>query len=191
MVATWKPPAHLQELDRLRAELAETKQTLATVTLFLDQVQNFSEVVSKARAELKDLTNRRSILKDELSELNEEIRSCQNLIDSSNDAMLSVIEPGPAKFLPLFDRMEPADVVAHGEGAEQWREKPVSVLRLSPMASTALIEAGVVFVGQLQDLILAGPADSWWKSTPGLTDAMAAAIADKLNAFAMKGGRRE
>ena len=183
-----KPKPSLQEIERLQAELETTRQNLASVNLFLEKVQNFSEVVSDARTTMKDLVTKRNTIKEELAEINDEIKSVQNLIDSSNDAMLSVLEPGPSKFMPLFDHMEKADPKTHGKNADQWREKPISVLRLSPAASSALIEHDIVFIGQLQDLILADP-DGWSNDIPGLTDAMAAAIADKLTDFVKRGGR--
>ena len=190
MVATVAAKSNAKQIEELQAELLETKAALGAVEGFLYRVQSFSEVVSEARKTMRELVARRTVLKDELAELSEEIRSCQNLIDSSNFAMLSIIEPGPEKFLPLFDTMEKADPKIHGRNAETWREQPVSVLRLSPAAATALIEAGVVFIGQLQDLVIAGPPDAWWKSINGVTEAAAAAIADKLSDFVSKGGKR-
>lgn len=180
-------PGGIQELERVQAELEATKANLDQVNLFLEKIQNFSEVVTHAKDSLRDLFQRRSTLKDELTEINTEIRSLENLIDSSNDAMISVLEPGPAEFLPLFDKMEKANPKTHGRNAQLWRERPISVLRLSPIASQALIDAGVVFIGQLQDRVLEDP-DQWWESIEGLDEVKAAAIADKLNDFVSKGG---
>ena len=55
-------------------------------------------------------------------------------------------------------------------------------LRLSLVATRALTDSDVMFVGQLQDRMLAAPAE-WWKKFQGLTDASAAAIADQLAEF--------
>jgi hypothetical protein len=158
------------------------------VQAFFVEIEKFSDIVHKAKHGLKGLLAQESELKDELSEVRAEIRSTKNLIESSNDGILQILEPGPAEFMPLFDRMEKATPEKHGKNATKWRERPVSVLRLSPLASSALIDADILFVGQLQDIILADP-DEWWSETNGLTDAIAAAIADKLNDFIKKGGK--
>ena len=101
--------------------------------------------------------------------------------------MLALLEPGRIKFMPLFDQMEKASPTKHGTNAGKWRELPLSVLRLSPVSTSVLYEAAILFIGQLQDLILADP-DDWWTEIEGLTAPIAAAIADKLAAFAKKGG---
>ena len=186
---TTKPKKVLSEVESLRNKLDAAELELQRVSVFFSEVEKFSDLVVKARTDLKRLNLEEAELKNELSELRAEIRSVENLIDSSNDGMLAILLPGPSEFMPLFDRMEKAEPKKHGKNAGNWREKPISVLRLSPLASNALIEADIVFIGQLQDLILADP-DDWWTETANLTDAVAAAIADKLNDFISKGGKQ-
>lgn len=175
------------EVQRLAVELQNAKEELTVVHRFLEKVQTFSDVVTEAKSQLAGLRLREHELKEELSEVRSDIRSIADLIASSNDGMLALIEPGPVEFMPLFDRMEAANPETHGPNAEQWREKPVAVLRLSPAASNLLTEADIVFIGQLQDRILENP-EEWWQDVEGLTEPLAAAIADKLADFSSKGG---
>jgi len=83
--------------------------------------------------------------------------------------------------------MAKAEPKKHGTNAAKWRELPLSELKLSPMSTSLLYEAEILFIGQLQDKILAEP-ETWWEFIPGLTASIAAAIADKLSDFAKKGG---
>lgn len=182
-----KLPASDAEIQRLKSDLDTTRKQLAVVTRFLDRLQTFSDVVCQAKQELRRLESQKSELENELRDVKESIRSVRELISSSNDSVLAVIEPGPAEFMPLFDRMEKAQPEKHGANASKWREKPIALLRLSPTASACLIEAEILFIGQLQDRILDAPTD-WWEHIPGLTAPIAAAIADKLTDFAGKGG---
>lgn len=174
-------------MEELRRQLDQAKAELTQVHKFFDRLQTFSNIVNTAKQQIGVLKTSEHKLKEQLSEVRSEIRSIENLIDSSNDGMLAVLEPGPSEFLPLFDTMEKADPDTHGVNAVDWREKPISVLRLSPVASNSLIEAGIVFIGQLQDRIIEDP-DDWWQGIDGLNEVIAAAIADKLADFVSKGG---
>lgn len=175
------------QVQRLETELEDARQQLGVLTSFLDRLQTFSDVVTEAKNELRKLRAIETEMSTELSELRKKIRSISELVSATNDGMLAVIEPGPSEFMPLFDKMQKADTKKHGKNAAQWREQPISVLRLSPTASAFLIEAEILFIGQLQDVILDDP-ETWWEFVPGLTAPIAAAIADKLNDFAGKGG---
>jgi hypothetical protein len=77
----------------------------------------------------------------------------------------------------------------HGESSGQWRKDPIATLRLSPIAHQSLIEADILFVGQLQDRVLEN-SDRWHEEIDGITGAMAAAIVDKLNDFIFNDGGR-
>ncbi len=174
-------------VDKLQTELDEARQQLGAMTSFLSEVQKFSDIVTEAKSQLKDAREQEAQLKDELTEVRSHITDLKSMIDGTNNGMLAVLEPGPQKFMPLFDRMEPADTKLHGKNAQQWRELPLSKLRLSPVATNSLIEADILFIGQLQDRILEN--DEWWKDVDGITEPIAAAIADKLTDFVTKGGK--
>ena len=173
--------------DRLASDLAEARKELAMVHRFLEKIQTFSNIVGTAKEQLKQLQRREHDVKDMLAEIREQIKSTKDLISSSSNGMLAIIEPGPVKFMPLFDRMEKADPKTHGTNAAKWREQPLTVLKLSPATTDLLYESEILFVGQLQDAILEDPAE-WWMFIEGLTAPIAAAIADKLADFANKGG---
>ena len=189
--ATAKPkipkPGTRTGTDDIVDQLADARAELATVNRFLEKIQTFSDVVSDAKATLKALKEEEREVAERLQELRDGIKSIKERIDSASDGMLALIEPGPVKFMPLFDRMEKASPTKHGTNAGKWRERPLSDLRLSPASTSVLYESEILFIGQLQDLILSDPA-AWWKAIEGLTASIAAAIADTLSDFAKKGG---
>ena len=171
----------------LLEQLEQAKAELATVNRFLERVQTFSNVVGDSKAELSKLRQKEREDSEALSELRERIKMLKQSIESASDGMIALIEPGPLKFMPLFDQMEKASPKKHGTNAAKWRELPLSELRLSPMSTTAFYEADILFIGQLQDRILNDP-ENWWETINGLTAPIAAAIADKLADFSKKGG---
>lgn len=171
---------------RLQTALDCALEELKVVHAFLSKVQTHSDVVTEAKRQRSELKESEFQLKEQLQEVRSDIRAVEQIIESSNDGMLAIIEPGPAEFMPLFDRMEKADPKTHGVNSKEWREKPISLLRLSPVASGLLIKCDILFIGQLQDRILDSP--EWWKEIGGLTEPIAAAIGDKLSDFVSKGG---
>lgn len=175
------------ETSSLLEQLEQARAELATVNRFLDKVQTFSNVVGDAKAELSKLRQKEREDAESLSELRERIKMLKQSIESASDGMIALIEPGPLKFMPLFDQMEKASPKKHGTNAAKWRELPLSELRLSPVSTSMLYEADILFIGQLQDRILNDP-ENWWETIDGMTAPIAAAIADKLSDFAKKGG---
>lgn len=173
--------------NSLVEQLEQARTELATVNRFLEKVQTFSNVVGDAKAELHKLKQREREDAESLAELREQIKSLKQSIESASDGMIALIEPGPMKFMPLFDQMEKASTKKHGTNAAKWRELPLSELRLSPAATSILYEADILFIGQLQDRVLDN-SEGWWNEIKGLTAPIAAAIADKLADFAKKGG---
>lgn len=168
-------------------QLAAARAELATVNRFLEKVQQFSNVVGDAKSELKELQDEEREVAEKLAELRDRIKQLKQSIDCASDGMLALIEPGPVKFMPLFDQMEKASPTKHGTNAAKWRELPLTSLKLSPVSTSLLYEAEILFIGQLQDRIMDDP-EKWWEFIPGLTAPVAAAIADKLADFAKKGG---
>lgn len=116
-----------------------------------------------------------------------EAQKQKDQIETASNGILAILEPGPMEFMPLFDQMEKPSVSKHGQDAAKWRKDPITVLKLSPMSTAMLYEKELFFIGQLQDVILADP-ENWWEQVDGLTKPLAAAIADKLQAFVDNGG---
>lgn len=168
-------------------QLIDAKAELATVHRFLEKVQSFSGVISKAKRDLVDLKAEEEELASKLKVVREEIREAKGQIESASDGILAILEPGPVVFMPLFDRMEKAVPQKHGPNSSKWREQPISVLKLSPLSTSMLYEAEILFIGQLQDKVMEAP-NEWWEYIPGLTQPIAAAISDKLADFVAKGG---
>lgn len=168
-------------------QLEEAKTRLETMERFLERVQSFSDVMADAKSRLADMMMEEQSAEQELRAIRGKIRDLKEEISAASDGMLKILEPGPVKFMPLFDRMEKASTQKHGQNASKWREQPLSVLRLSPSSTTILYDAEILFVGQLQDRVLADP-ESWWFEVDGLSEAVVAAIVDKLNDFVARGG---
>lgn len=180
-------PSDQRAATQMATELQNVKAELELVNRFLGKIQTFSDIVGEAKTKLNERRKDEAEIRQELNECRDDIKSLQELIEASNNGIISLIEPGPDKFMPLFDKMEKASPTKHGTNAGKWRERPISILKLSPTATNLLYEAEILFIGQLQDCILKDPA-AWWEAIMGLTEPIAAAIADKLNAFAKKGG---
>lgn len=168
-------------------QLAAAQQELAVMQRFLEKVQTFSDVRIDAKKDLGKLKDEESKLERKLKDVRLRIRMTEDQLATAADGMVAMLEPGPVKFMPLFDRMEKANAQKHGPNASDWREKPVVALRLSPTAMQVLTSAEVLFIGQLQDRILSDPGE-WWQKIEGMTQPMAAAVADKLADFVKKGG---
>lgn len=135
-------------------QLAAARAELATVNRFLEKIQTFSNVVGDAKSELKELQEEEREVAEKLAELRDRIKQLKQSIDCASDGMLALIEPGPMKFMPLFDQMEKASPTKHGTNAAKWRELPLSTLKLSPVSTSLLYEADILFIGQLQDRII-------------------------------------
>lgn len=168
-------------------QLEDAKAELATCRRFLDKVQTFSDIVSERKSELEELREEEAKYSRKLKDVRDRIRECEDHIHSASDGMLAILEPGPVKFMPLFDKMEKASVQKHGPNSVKWRELPISTLRLSPTSTSLLYQAEVLFIGQLQDRIMNDP-NEWWTKIEGLTPPIAAAISDKLHDWVAKGG---
>lgn len=182
-----KPDSATQTGRSFEEQLEAAKAELATVNRFLEKVTQFSDLVGEAKTTLKRLQAEERESAEKLADLRDQIRAIKDTINIASDGMIQLIEPGPLKFMPLFDAMEKASPKKHGTNAAKWRELPLSELRLSPISTSLLYEAEILFIGQLQDRILSDP-ETWWESIEGLTAPIAAAVADKLSDFAKKGG---
>lgn len=165
------------ELDSDSAvRLQRYEQFFTRVQSFLDQVdqceqriEEATEAVDKAKLTLDAAKNVQSVATSER--------------DAAKHALYRLMRPaGKGDALPLFDRMEPADEEVHGVGSTKWREEPLSALRLSMSSVLALTAMDVIFVGQLQDRVMAKPGE-WWLEFPGLSAGAAAAVVDRLNDF--------
>lgn len=170
---------------------AELRSQVERYEIFFKELESFIGFVRDDRIDLEKAVAREAKAKEAYTAARDEVKALRASITGAKDALFRLVEPGVDKFLPLFDRMEPADPALHGEGAEEWRRDPISALRLSPIATQILIDADIVCVGQLQDVIMADGQD--WADAEkfdGLTDAVAAAIVDKLNDYIFRSGDR-
>lgn len=177
---------------KTRSKQPDVDQLLATIERYEEkfgEIDSFLHFVRNQRDELHTKTLKMHEAKEVYEAVRAEVKELQDSISGAKDSLFRMLEPGVMEFLPLFDRMEPADPDKHGENAEQWRRDPISALRLSSQATTLLIDHDIVVVGQLQDRVLDSP-EEWWERIGGLTAAVAAAILDKLNDFIYRDGGR-
>ena len=168
---------------------AKLRSELERYEAFFSEIEGFIGFVRTEREQLEEAIAEEAAAKERYTSAKARTRALRDSIAGAKDSLYQMIEPGPAKMLPLFDRMEPADPEKHGDHASEWRKDPIAALRLSPLATKALIDSDIVAIGQLQDRVLDNP-DNWWESIDGLSDAIAAAIVDKLNDFVLRDGDR-
>ena len=105
--------------------------------------------------------------------------------DGAERTLLRFLNPAGGEIHPLFDQMQAPDEDLHGKGCSKWRQEPISALRLSLSAVQALTGQDILFVGQLQDRVMA-KSHSWWEEVTGLNASVAAAIVDRLNDFILE-----
>jgi hypothetical protein len=146
-------------------------------------VQHFIDLIGKQDEELVGLSEEMHHAEDEFKTAKSRVLSAREARDGTKHALFVYLRPGPAEILPLFDRMEPANDKEHGKGSGEWRQEPISALRLSLVATNLLTAADIIFVGQLQDRIQSDDEGDWWEQVESLTAPIAAAIADRLAEF--------
>lgn len=163
------------DLETLQKQVAAYEQVF-------DEVQHFVDLIRKQDGEIAEANVAMLAAKEVFDTAKENLQAARESRDGSKHALFMYLKPGPSEILPLFDRMEPADDEKHGPHSDEWRKEPISALRLSLVATNFLTAADVIFVGQLQDRLQADGSE-WWENIEGLTQPMAAAIADKLADF--------
>ena len=146
------------------------------------EVAQFITLIARQESEIAEKQQVVYATKEKFERAKGELQEARDARDGTKHALFMFLKPGPAEILPLFDRMEVADEKKHGKAATQWRTEPITALRLSLVTASLLADAGVMFVGQLQDRTQAEP-EKWWEQIEGLTAPVALAIADKLNDF--------
>lgn len=166
---------------------AKLRSQIERYEAFFSEIDSFIDFVKSDRVRLEGAVLREAQAKEAYHTAKNEVRDLRDSINGAKDALFRLVEPGVLEFMPLFDRMEPADPEKHGERSNEWRKDPIAALRLSVIATKALVDSDIVCVGQLQDLVL-NNGDSWWEEIEGLTAAVAAAIVDKLNDFVFRDG---
>lgn len=165
-----------------QTDAAKMQSALEKYESFFTELGSFVDFIRDRRDELKIAIAREAEAKDAYHSLRDERQQLEHAITGAKDSLYRLVEPGADEFLPLLDRMEPADPELHGVKASEWRTDPIAALRLSPNATRLLVDNDIVAVGQLQDRVLARPED-WWTAIEGLTAAVSAAIVDNLNEF--------
>jgi hypothetical protein len=160
-----------------------------------DEISRFTALIARQELEIQEAETKVTESKVAFENAKEQLRDLQQARDGSKHGLYRFLCPVNGKFLPLFDRMEPADEDLHGEGSTEWRKEPVAAIGISLPAQIALNAADILFVGQLQDCVMNNPA-AWFESMEGLSAGAASAIVDSLNDFiaesvAPKKGRRK
>ncbi len=182
-----------KESPKRAAKKPTVDELLAVIAKYeakFEEIDSFLRFVGIERDELRVKSRQLADAKEAYESAKAEVNALRDSIAGAKDSLFQLLEPGVMEFMPLFDKMEPADPEKHGESADQWRRDPISALRLSAHAAGLLIDADVIVIGQLQDRVLDKPQD-WWESIDGLTASVAAAIADKLNDFIYDDGGRK
>lgn len=165
----------VDDVDALRAQIDQYEHLFAEIETFTGLIREQEETLADAEVEYLRA-------KEELNRAKQNVSLARDARDGTKHALFVFLRPGPAKILPLFDRMEKADDIVHGAHSSQWRSEPVTALRLSIPATQLLTAADVLFVGQLQDRVM-DDSEDWWKRIEGMTAPVAMAVVDRLNDF--------
>jgi len=163
-------------------DVATLQKLLAQYEEVFGEVGHFIELIKSQETDILAASLAANEAKAKYEEAKDELQAARESRDGTKHALFMFLRPGPSEILPLFDRMEPADEDKHGVHSDEWRKEPISALRLSLLATNLLTAADVMFVGQLQDRILAS-SDEWYLKIDGLTYPVAMAVADRLNDF--------
>lgn len=174
-MATKRKTKKITDVEKLQKRVDAYEEVFGEVQHFIDLIARQESEISEAHAAMLEA-------KATYDKRREDLSAAQDSRDGTKHALFMFLRPGPAEILPLFDRMEEADEERHGTNADEWRREPISALRLSLAATNFLTAADVIFVGQLQDRVMADP-HAWWESIDGLGAPVAAAIVDRLNDF--------
>lgn len=160
-----------EELELYRGVMARVGAMTAEIELAKKDLELADEAKVEAEAAYDAAKNR--------------VTEARSRVQGAERTLLRFMNPTDGEWHPLFDSMEPADEEKHGKGSDKWRQDPISALKLSLAAAQALIDAEILFVGQLQDRVIRD-GNTWWTHVYGLSLAVAAAITDKLNDFILE-----
>lgn len=149
---------------------------------YVEKMDQFAELLRHSDEQIGELEREQAVRKQAYEDIRDAVREAKDVQASTVKLLLHFVRPGTIDIMPLFDQMEATDETTQGAGAGEWRKEPIAVLGLSAAALRALIDADVVLVGQLQDLLLADP-DEWYSELGGVTAGMAEAIAAKMHAY--------
>lgn len=149
---------------------------------YVGKMDQFAELLRQSDEQIDELEREQAVRKQAYDDIRDAVREAKDVQSSTVKLLLHFVKPGTIDIMPLFDQMEPTDEETQGAGAGEWRKEPIAVLALSAAAMRALIDADIVLVGQLQDLVLADP-DEWYAELGAVTAGMAEAIAAKLHTY--------
>jgi len=147
-----------------------------------DGIRRFTTLIRENREALQQAVADYSVAKANYEDAKRRVTELKECTEGASMGLLRFLVPSKGDVLPLFDRMEAADEEVHGTNAGEWRSEPVGAMRLSLAAQSALADADILLVGQLQDRMLSG-GEQWWTGIDGLGHGQACAIADALADF--------
>lgn len=161
--------------EDLQVTLRRYKAYFDTIDGYNAAITELDEAATAAEIEVEEH-------KIKMSKAREKLRDLEDMRDAAQKSLLRFLDPKNREELPLFDQMDDADDELHGANAADWRTEPINALRISPKSIEILNGADILLVGQLQDKMLDG-GQYWWKWIDGLSEAVAAAIADGMAEF--------
>lgn len=149
---------------------------------YVEKLDQFAGLLRQSDETIDALEREKAVRKQAYDDIRDAVTEAKDVQASTVKLLLHFVKPGTVDIMPLFDTMEPADEQKQGAGSTEWRKEPIAVLGLSAAALRALIEADIVLVGQLQDLLIKSP-DDWYAEMATVTPGMAEAIAAKFHAY--------
>lgn len=163
-------------------EEVDLQVTLKRYKAYFETIDGYNNAITQLDGEVTEAEIAVEEQKVLLSKVREKLRDLEDMREAAQKSLLRFLNPKNREELPLFDQMDDADEDVHGHNADDWRTEPINALRISPKSIELLNSIDILLVGQLQDKMLDG-GQYWWKSIDGLSEAVAAAIADGLAEF--------
>jgi hypothetical protein len=159
-----------------------TEQKLKRYETIFEELTRFTSVIKDQEDPIDEAKREVERIKEELEQAKADLKALEEMRDGAKHNLFRFLSPVGGEFMPLFDRMEPADEVLHGLNSKDWRAEPVAAIGISLLSLKALTDHDIVLVGQLQDAVLADAKD-WFSTLSPLNAGQAAAIVDALNNF--------
>ncbi|MEM7559016.1 MAG: hypothetical protein AAF394_07820, partial [Planctomycetota bacterium] len=98
------------------ASIEELQEELAKYKEFFGEIDSFVSFVADRKKALLEVAAREAELKEELKSVKEERQQLENAIGGAKDSLYHLVEPGAMEYMPLLDKMEPADPEKPGDG---------------------------------------------------------------------------
>src|ERR1700686_807520 len=104
---------------------------LPAMERYIAEIDKFAFLLRNQQVLIEDLSRQESAAKAVYNDAREATKEAKEMEHNTVSLLLKFISPGSIDVMPLFDRMEPADEKVQGKGSTEWRNEPITSLKLS------------------------------------------------------------